>query len=178
MAKNQDKKKKKATEAEIPPVVGGLLIPADDMGWDFVTLLDDAGRDRVTDYIKKYGTKAITNFIAALTFLTNAPKIGWLRPHGSSIGHNIYMIRFKDGNRTQHRIWGHFDDKNNRFVMTLPGQEKDDEYDPENAGELALGHLKTAEHCAASRFRPCIFFKSKRTGRTFNAIGMAGKGIP
>ena len=81
--------------------------------------------------------KAEAKFDRTLDHLQQSDKTDWSRPHASPIGDHIYVIRFTDENRRQLRIFGHFEDVEHCFVMTLTGGEKDDKYEPSNYDDQA-----------------------------------------
>lgn len=74
----------------------------------------------------------------ALDQLRSLPKTSWSKPSpASNIGSNIYVIRFKDQSNKQLRLFGHFFDDHQSFVMTFNGFEKDDVYKPSGFQSIA-----------------------------------------
>lgn len=86
--------------------------------------------------------KARIKFDRALDHLIQMPKQKWERPHSSPLGDNTYVIRFTDETRKQLRVFGYFQDDHHCFVMTLTGEEKDDQYSPKDYEKILLEHRK------------------------------------
>lgn len=85
--------------------------------------------DLFTDPISK---RAKGRLSARLDHLTQQPKDQWSRPHASPLEDHKYVIRFKDETGAQKRLFGHFYDDHDAFVITLSGYEKDGIYHPDN----------------------------------------------
>lgn len=82
----------------------------------------------------------------ALHQLRHMPKIHWHKPApASSIGDHIYVIRLTDQTGKQIRVFGHFHDPHQAFVMTFVGHEKGGKYAPANYQAVALRHR---DHCS------------------------------
>ncbi len=107
--------------------------------WNFHERLNrDAGV--VTDWIidSKWAIKTRANFDRTLDQLKGQPKQSWSKPNpASKIGNHTYVIRFKDVSSSQLRVFGHFFDEHETFVMTMEGYEKDDVYYPKNYESMA-----------------------------------------
>lgn len=85
--------------------------------------------------------KAQANFERTLDQLRQLPKTSWSKPQpASSLGHNTYVIRFRDVSGAQLRVFGYFFDDHEAFVMTFEGMEKDNVYYPKNYQEMAKRH--------------------------------------
>ena len=112
-----------------------MLIPKSGR-WKFVSYIDESGTNLVNATLKSLGSYALGSFVTAHRFVVTAQKTHWSRPHASSLGDNIYVIRFTDKAGTQHRFFGFFDDNNDRFVICLYGTERDDKYEPSNYVQL------------------------------------------
>ena len=95
------------------------------------------GKDIIDEWKSNISKKGQVNFDVVLTFLKDQPKSQWNRPNAASIGNNIYVIHFKDENRTQYRPCGNFLDSHNSFVITTPAIEKGGKYDPKNYEDIA-----------------------------------------
>lgn len=93
--------------------------------------------DIIDEWKQDLSKKARVNLDVVLTFLKDQPKLNWNRPKAVSIGNNIYVIHFKDENRTQYRPCGNFLDSHNSFVITTPAIEKGNKYDPSNYETIA-----------------------------------------
>lgn len=94
----------------------------------------------ITSWIEKshMSVKAKARFERALDQLKRLPKTSWSKPNpASSLGHNTYVIRFKDVSGAQMRVFGHFYDPHSSFVMTFTGTEKDDVYYPTDYEKMA-----------------------------------------
>ena len=96
--------------------------------------LHDRGTGVISEFVagRACSKKAAAKFDRTLDHLVQVDKTSWSRPHASPLGDHIYVIRFTDENRTQLRVFGHFEDLEHCFVMTLSGGEKDDQYEPSN----------------------------------------------
>lgn len=109
--------------------------------WRFRCIQSARGVDLIDAWHNTLSKKARAKLERAMEHLAVQEKTEWSRPHASSLGNRIYVIRFSDENRTQHRVAGHFHGESNVFILTQPAIEKDDQYDPENLLSLA-GSLK------------------------------------
>lgn len=76
--------------------------------------------------------KAWQSLKRSMEVLAKREIIHWERPHASFVSDSdrIYVIRFKDGNSTQWRIYGFHDSNLFNFVMTNYGTERGNKYDP------------------------------------------------
>lgn len=74
----------------------------------------------------------------------------------SPLGDGIYVIRFSDENRSQHRIFGFFDVARRAFVMALPGGERDGKYFPSDYAKKTLERRELVSRGAPGRIKPCI----------------------
>ncbi|MFY3697388.1 type II toxin-antitoxin system RelE/ParE family toxin [Achromobacter xylosoxidans] len=98
--------------------------------WTYKCFKDHRDIDVVDGWHKKLSPTARANFMRARQQLAHQPMTSWSRPHASPLGNHIYVIRFKDENRTQHRVFGHFEQTDSAFVMSVTGYEKDSVYYP------------------------------------------------
>lgn len=91
----------------------------------------------------------------SLDQLRQMPKVEWHKPApASNIGDHIYVIRFTDQTGMQIRVFGHFHDPHEAFVMTFVGHEKDGKYVPSNYQELAQGHRARCSDQFQKRTQP------------------------
>lgn len=103
----------------------------------------EGGEGVITAWIKKsrLSKKSQAKLDRSLDQLKQLPKTSWSKPQpASSLGDSIYVIRFKDVNGSQLRIFGHFYDDHCAFVMTLHGYEKDNVYYPSDYAKVAQRH--------------------------------------
>ena len=118
---------------------GGVLhtVPMD-RKWNIHEMLL-RGKGVVSTFVagRDCSKKAAAKFDRTLDHLQQVDKPSWERPYASSLGDNIYVIRFTDENRRQLRVFGHFEDVEHCFVMTLTGGEKGNTYDPANYDDQA-----------------------------------------
>lgn len=84
------------------------------------------------DFDSKVTLKGQAKYDAALDHLAIMQKKNWARPHASPIKNNKYVIRFRDENTKQHRLFGHFFDEHEVFVITIAGYEKGNAYYPKD----------------------------------------------
>ena len=125
--------------------------------WRFRSYVDDKGGNLVNQKMTALGASALGSLVTVYKFRVTAGKNAWCRPHTSSLGDNIYVIRFTDKTGMQHRFFGFFDDPNNRFVICLYGTEKDNVYEPDNY----IGRVNTVRALILAkpdvRVGPCCF---------------------
>lgn len=107
----------------------------------------DRGEDVIDPEIARLSKKAKANFERARDHLLAMPLTMWSKPHPASYvqKHHIYVIRFKDEDSKQWRVFGHANSDAFRFVMTFIATEKDDAYIPANAGDRADDFRKLVE---------------------------------
>ncbi|WP_197507059.1 hypothetical protein [Mitsuaria sp. 7] len=106
------------------------------------------GKGVISTWVEKsnFSPKSEARMDRAIDQLRQLPKTSWHKPHpASGIGDHIFVIRFTDVTNAQKRIFGHFNDSHECFVMTLDGYEKDDVYVPSNYKALALEHRGECE---------------------------------
>ena len=111
--------------------------------WIFRCYQNAQGKNLIISDITSLTVKGRMQAKRAMEHLSQKDIQHWARPHSSKIsGHNhIYVIRFHDENRTQHRIFGHHDRAYTCFVMTSKAIEKDDKYIPANASDHASARM-------------------------------------
>lgn len=98
--------------------------------WKYRCFKDHRGLDVIDPWHKKLSAAARANFTRARQQLSHQPLTSWSRPHASPLGDHIYVIRFRDENRTQHRVFGHIEQAHTSFVMSVTGTERDNVYSP------------------------------------------------
>lgn len=128
--------------------------------WTFKCYVNWRNRDVIDEWHGDLSATARANFQRAREHLSAQPKAAWSRPHASPLGNHIYVIRFKDESRMQHRVCGHFPEDRDFFVMTLPAIEKDDKYEPSNYIQLATTRKNECDAGLNERARGC-FGKAK-----------------
>jgi len=100
----------------------------------------------IGEWLKGLDTKARARFERALDQLRQLDKQHWHKPNpASNIGNHAYVIRFTDVSRTQLRVFGHFHDPHDTFVMTFSGHEKDNVYHPDNYEKVAQRHRSNCD---------------------------------
>ncbi|WP_419465627.1 type II toxin-antitoxin system RelE/ParE family toxin [Burkholderia diffusa] len=110
----------------------------------------------IDDWVKTLSKKARANFSRTRDHLRHQPPEQWDRPHASPLGNHIYVIRFRDENSTQHRAFGHFRSKNDAFVLTNSGIEKDNVYEPSTYRQSADDARGVCEQTGDDRSRCCF----------------------
>lgn len=99
--------------------------------WDYFCYLDHRGNNVITDWLKGLSKKAQANLKRSLEILECLEIENWHKPNPASLTKNhIYVIRFKDENRKQWRIYGHHNVEKRAFVLSYYGFEKDNKYEP------------------------------------------------
>lgn len=102
----------------------------------FRRLREVAARDPLLQWYRELSTKGRAKLDRELQQLAQTPLTLWRRPKAVSLGHHVYVIHFKDENRTAHRPTGFYvaSEKSltdeDSFVITVPAIEKDDKYLP------------------------------------------------
>lgn len=121
---------------------GTDLSPQSSRPWNFHERTD-RGLGTITKWINNsnWADKTRANFDRSLEQLRKLEKMHWSKPNpASKIGNHTYVIRFKDVTSAQLRLFGHFFDSHNMFVLTMNGYEKDDVYYPKNYESVAKSH--------------------------------------
>ncbi len=116
-----------------PPDVRPRPHPA----WNYHERVADA-RGVMSAWKRQQPVALQAKFDRVLDQLRQMPKSQWHKPApASALGNHIYVIRFTDVTKKQIRLFGHFFDAHQAFVMTFDGYEKDNVYYP--AHYQALG---------------------------------------
>lgn len=107
-------------------------------GWEYRLWLTDSGRNDFEKWDKGLSAKGRARRNTNMKFLRDKPADQWDRPEASPLGDNVYVIRFKDENSTQHRLFGYHDLSNHAYVICFAGFEKDHVYHPTDYGKRIL----------------------------------------
>lgn len=127
--------------------------------WNIHELIDSSTKvGIITLFFRSCSKKAQAVFDRTLDHLEQQDKSSWSRPYASPLGNSIYVIRFKDENRSQFRIFGQFNDAQHCFVMTLTGYEKDGEYQPSNYIQKSNTHRNSVQ---SEFFRETTSYESR-----------------
>lgn len=113
--------------------------------WDFKCYKNRKKIVVVASWVKKdLSKKAWQSLKRSMEILARREITHWERPHASFVSDSdrIYVIRFKDGNSTQWRIYGFHDADLFNFVMTNYGTERGNKYDP--PADVAAKRAETA----------------------------------
>ena len=94
--------------------------------WRFKCFLSERGSDVIDEWHEKISKKGRAKLLRTMEHLVAQPLSEWARPYASPLRDHIYVIRFTDENRTQHRVIGHFHADTLYFILTQPAIEKDD----------------------------------------------------
>lgn len=130
--------------------------------WRFRCFKSVRGEDLIDRWHGKLSKKAQANLERTMEHLCVQDQSSWDRPHASSLGHHIYVIRFRDENRTQHRIAGHFHSESIVFVLTQPAVEKDDKYEPPNLLDIAKDNKSVCDGDFEGRTGNCFYLDTHR----------------
>ena len=99
--------------------------------WEYRCYVDDRGNNVILNWLSGLSKKALAKFKRQLEILECLEIQDWHKPNPASlVKYHIYVIRFKDENRTQWRAYGHHDLPKKAFVLSFYGTEKDRKYDP------------------------------------------------
>lgn len=111
----------------------GLLLPPNGK-WNFHSYKDSRTAELVANIFSPPLTRnGKGRMDRSLDRLSQQPKTNWKKPYPASpLKDNKYVIRFKDENQMQRRMFGHFFDPHCTFVITLTGYEKGNVYYPSN----------------------------------------------
>jgi hypothetical protein len=95
------------------------MIPKD--GWGYKCFKDQRNKVIIVDWVKKeLSPKAWQYLKRSLENLAKRPISEWHKPNPSSkisTSNHIYVIRFKDENRTQWRIYGFHNHEKSMFSL-------------------------------------------------------------
>jgi hypothetical protein len=144
--------------------------------WRFHCFLSERGEDVIDTWHNGVSKKGRAKLERTLEHLAVQEKTEWSRPQASPLGDHIYVIRFTDENRMQHRVAGHFHADSLAFVLTQPGYEKDDIYHPENFTKLAKSHKSTCDGEFNSRTCSCFVLDVHRAEDLASADTVHGFG--
>lgn len=129
--------------------------------WRFRCRIEARGTCAIKPWLKGISKKARAKLDAIIEHLAAQPKDSWSRPKACSLGNHIYVIHLQDETRKQHRIFGHFANDEQSFVMTLDGFEKDDTYHPSDYDTKAARHRNTCNSDTARYTRLCLCLDPK-----------------
>lgn len=124
--------------------IARLTVPKGFM-WTFRCYVDARGANPVGDWLGTLSAKGRANLKRALEHLRQKHQVEWERPHSSPLGNNIYVIRFKDENRTQWRIYGEHEPARSCFVFTNSGTERGGVYDPPSSTCCSIASKRMVE---------------------------------
>ena len=121
-------------------------------------MLDERGGCAIRPWLAQVSTAGRANFDRAIEHLLPLPQQEWHKPHpASNIGDNIYVIRFRDENRAQLRVFGHARHHDHSFVMTLNGYEKDDTYYPKGYDRTTADNREICNRAHENRTIRCRY---------------------
>ncbi len=124
------KRKLIAPPSGVPVTIVPLGVPS---SWVFRCMLSNRGLCVIKPWLGQIPVAGQADFDRSLQQLAPQPQQHWHKPApASTIGDNIFVIRFRDRQGTQHRTFGHFHSADRSAVLTLDGYEKDDVYYPKN----------------------------------------------
>ncbi|WP_431107626.1 hypothetical protein [Variovorax paradoxus] len=103
--------------------------------WEFRLWLTATGRNEHAKWDSELSKKGRARRNVSMKFLRDKPAAQWSRPEASPLGDHVYVIRFKDENGTQHRLFGYHDLDHHAYVICFEGFEKDHVYHPPNYEE-------------------------------------------
>lgn len=113
--------------------------------WNYRCYVDHRGNNVITDWVKSLSKKAQANLMRTLEHLSQKQINNWERPQSSPLGDRIYVIRFKDENGTQWRIYGEHDLQRGCFVLCFSGTERGNVYKPPSDECCAATKARMAE---------------------------------
>ena len=98
--------------------------------WEYRLYVTPSGRNDIAKWDAKLSARARAKRNTNMKFLRDKPATQWSRPSASPISDNVYVIRFKDENGSEHRMFGYHDLQYHAFVICFEGYEKDNVYYP------------------------------------------------
>lgn len=94
------------------------------------SIVDQRGRTPIVEFRAQRSPAGRANLDRTLEQLRFQPFERWDKPLAARLKDHVRVIRFRDENRTQWRIFGYIAVPNHCFVMTLTGTERDGKYSP------------------------------------------------
>ena len=146
-AKSSSKRDLRKVELNQPAVVGP---------WNFHQRVEK-GKEVISQAIvdAHWSVKTRAHFDRAIDQLTHLAERSWHKPNpASKIGDHTYVIRFRDVDSKQLRVFGHFYLEHHAFVMTFDGYEKGDVYYPTSYEKMAGNHRIHCDGDFNSRTKP------------------------
>ena len=122
----------KRRKEPVPQAVMLSSVRPPDAPWAFRLYVSESGRNDLNKWDAGLSEVGRARRSSSMKFLRTEPPQRWDRPHASSLGHNVYVIRFRDQTNFQHRLFGYFDHPNHAFVICVSGFEKDSAYHPDD----------------------------------------------
>lgn len=132
--------------------------------WEFKCYKDRKKDIVVIQWIKhELSKKAWMSLKRSMEILAQRKIMHWERPHASFVSDSdrIYVIRFKDENSTQWRIFGFHDIQLCDFVMTNYGTERDNKYEPPVA--ISTKHAESAREICYRNWHESVVACIQRT---------------
>lgn len=123
MSRPPDKQRSRADILQSP-------LRAPSSPWRFRLAISSSGKNEFVAWSKGLTARGRAKRDTNLRFLSGQPCERWDRPQASPLKHNSYVIRFKDENSTEHRLFGFFHIENHVFVICFSGTERDSKYYP------------------------------------------------
>jgi len=123
--------------------------------WRYLCYKNRSGGNDIVPLLTRLTAKGRANARRAMEHLRQKDIQWWERPHASHVRsyNHIYVIRFKDENRTPWRLLGFHERALSVFVLTNTATERDSAYEPANYGSIASERM---EQClSAWRERVC-----------------------
>lgn len=117
---------------------------------------DDRGAHHIKKWRADLSKTAKANLDRAMEHLKAQPLSNWERPNASPLGNNIYVIRFKDENRTQWRLYGHIHAEHDCFVASLGGTERGGKYLPANYQSVCEARKSACSGKFSELTEPCL----------------------
>jgi hypothetical protein len=107
--------------------------------WTLKGFVTESGRDEVLDWYRALPANARAKFKSIMQRLVDQPHEFWsppvVKPLTGFAG--IYEIRFRSKD-VVYRPLGFFGPEQNEFTFLKPATERDDDFDPKNAPQIAL----------------------------------------
>ena len=143
--------------------------------WNFHCYLTQRGEHATKKWRAQLTKSGLANLDRALEHLRVQPETAWTRPQASPLGNHIFVIHFRDENRTQWRLFGHFYEPHHAFVTTLGGTERDQQYLPHNYVETCQQRKQSAERDFSFVTEPCLVLPCLACQNPSSSSGKTGQ---
>lgn len=123
--------------------------------WTFRLYLSPSGRSELDKWDRRLSASGKASRDVNMRFLSHQPLERWTRPHASPVGDHVYVIRFHDESRSQHRLIGYFAPEYRSFVICVAALEQDNQYHPADYVDRTIQCRASIGSAFIERTAPC-----------------------